>query len=145
MSFSHEDKSAWISSEVMREFEKIAEDIDLLNGLPEEAYSPIGMDEKDEEEWEEEADLEAAVGDAAGELVGEPKGLVGEVSKRDDIDEILGNEDGDLKNEFASLYMNNLLSNLQDMAHDFGEQGHSKVALAIERTINSIRAGGNNA
>ena len=48
MSFSHEDKSAWISSEVMREFEKIAEDIDLLNGLPEEAYSPIGMDEKND-------------------------------------------------------------------------------------------------
>ena len=139
MSFSHEDKSAWISSEVMREFEKIAEDIDLLNGLSEEAYSPISVDEKDEEEWEEESDLETAVGDAAGELVGETSN---DIAGSETIDEILGKEDGSLKNEFASLYMNNLLSNLQDMAHDFGEQGHSKVALAIERTIKNIKAGG---
>ena len=98
MSFSHEDKSAWISSEVMREFEKIAEDIDLLNGLPEEAYSPIGMDEKNEEEWEEESDLETAVGDAAGELVGETSKDPGSNT----IDEILGKDDGNLKNEFSS-------------------------------------------
>jgi hypothetical protein len=136
MSFSNEDKNVWTGSEVMREFEKIAEDLELLNGPPAEAFSPIGdsSDEEDDPSWEEEIieDPEKAIGDAAMELTGE---------EDDSIAEGLKADDGNLKTEMASLYMNNLLSNLQDLAHDLAEQGHIKVARKIEVTINIIKGG----
>lgn len=128
MSFSDEDKLVWWNSEVMREFEKIAQENDVLSGLPVVAFSPID----EEEEWEEEPDLESAIGDAAEILVGD------EVEPS--IDEDIAS--GKLKVDLASLYMNNLLSNLQDLAHDLAEQGHIKVARKIEVTINTIKNGG---
>ena len=51
MTFSKEDKAAWADSEIMKEFEKIAKDNDILNGPPSEAYEPI---EKEEVDWEDE-------------------------------------------------------------------------------------------
>lgn len=129
MSFSNEDKLVWWNSEVMREFEKIAQENDILNGPPEEAFSPI---KEEEESWEEESDLESAIGDAAGELIGEDE----ETSIDEDI------ASGKLKVELSSLYMNNLLSNLQDLAHDLAERGHIKVARKIEVTINTLKDGG---
>lgn len=128
MSFSDEDKLVWWNSEVMREFEKIAQENDVLSGLPVVAFSPID----EEEEWEEEPDLESAIGDAAEILVGD------EVEPSIDEDIVSGK----LKIDLASLYMNNLLSNLQDLAHDLAEQGHIKVARKIEVTINTIKNGG---
>jgi hypothetical protein len=127
MSFSDEDKLVWWNSEVMREFEKIAQENDILSGPPADSFSPI----EEEEEWEEESDLESAIGDAAEVLIGE------EVEPS--IDEDIAS--GKLKVELSSLYMNNLLSNLQDLAHDLAEQGHIKVARKIEVTINTIKKG----
>ena len=139
MSFSSEDKTAWFSSEVMREFEKIAEDTSLLNGPPEEAFLPIGEEQTPEEDWEDEnaavvEDEVEALGLAGDELFG---------SKTEDeptVDEIL--ELGDLHSEASSLYRKNLLTNLEDLAHDLAEQGHIKVAYRIERTIRAIKVGG---
>lgn len=131
MSFSNEDKLVWWNSEVMREFEKIAQENDILNGPPKEAFSPI---EEDEDTWEEESDLESAIGDAAGLLMGDEEVV------EPTIDEDIAS--GKLKVELSSLYMNNLLSNLQDLAHDLAEQGHIKVARKIEVTINIIKDGG---
>ena len=136
MSFSNEDKLVWWNSEVMREFEKIAQENDILNGPSKEAFLPIGEEDEEEESWEEESDLESAIGDAANLLIGD------DVVEEDEstIDEDI--ESGKLKVDLASLYMNNLLSNLQDLAHDLAERGHIKVARKIEVTINTIKEGG---
>lgn len=141
MSFSSEDKTAWFSSEVMREFEKIAEDTSLLNGPPEEAFLPVGDEEK-EEDWEDEnaavvEDEVKALGLAGDELIGNSS-----EHNEDEptVDEIL--ELGDLHSEASSLYRNNLLKNLEDLAYDLAERGHIKVAYRIERTIRSIKVGG---
>lgn len=129
MAFSQEDKTVWYNSEVMREFEKIAQENDILNGPPAEAFLSIFNEEEplkdseEEETWGEEADLESAIGDAAEELTG-------------------SETEENLKIDLASLYMNNLLSNLQDLAHDLAEHGHIKVARKIEVTINTIKDGG---
>ncbi len=142
MSFSSEDKTAWFSSEVMREFEKIAEDTSLLNGPPKEAFLPIGEEQNPEEDWEDEnaavvEDEVKALGLAGDELIGNSS-----ESNEDEptVDEIL--ELGDLHSEASSLYRNNLLKNLEDLASDLAEHGHIKVAYRIERTIRSIKVGG---
>jgi len=51
MSFSKEDKAAWNNSEIMQEFEKIAAEMEIFNGPPEEAYLPI---KNADDDWEDE-------------------------------------------------------------------------------------------
>jgi hypothetical protein len=128
MSFSQEDKNAWANSEVMKEFEKVASESDILNDYNLESFSPL----QEDEEWEEDVASEETLGEAVDEFIG-----------RKELDNTIDNfiQKEELKESMASLYMNNLLSNLQDLAHDLAEQGHIKVARKIEVTINIIKGG----
>ncbi len=131
MSFSQEDKNAWIGSEVMRELEKIASESDFFNDYNLEAFSPV--DEEDDKGWEEDDASEESLGEAVDEFMGAEEEL------DTTIDEYVQKEE--LKESMASLCMGNLISNLQDLAHDLAEQGHVKVARRIEVTINTIKGG----
>lgn len=54
MAFAPEDKRAWLDSEIMAEFEKVAREIDLLNGGPPEAFQPIPEKVVTQPVWEDE-------------------------------------------------------------------------------------------
>lgn len=128
MSFSKEDKAAWLDSEVMRELEKIAAENDILNGPPEEAFMPIS--EETEESWEDERTPEEKLEDALIDF------------ENDSVDKSnILEEEKPLKEELAQLYMDNLISNLKTLAYDLTEQGFMKAAYRIERAIKVVSGG----
>jgi len=64
MTFSKEDKAAWLNSEVMQELEKLGESV--LNGPPPEAFEPL-ENVAAAETWEDE-DLEEKITEAVKEF-----------------------------------------------------------------------------
>jgi hypothetical protein len=114
MTFSKEDQAAWENSEVMRELEKLADDV--LNPSP-EAYQPISIDEKswEEEDWVDEKKLT----DAASEL--------------------LGNENS-FEEELKSAYNNRLCLQLEKIAEWLEDKNNIKAAYKVERSIQKIKA-----
>jgi hypothetical protein len=133
MSFSKEDKAAWLDSEVMRELEKIAAENDILNGPPEEAFMPISEEieeESEEESWEDERTPEEKLEDALMDF------------ESDSVDKSgILEEEKPLKEELAQLYMDNLISNLKTLSYDLTEQGFMKAAYRIERAIKIVSGG----
>ena len=126
MTFSKEDKSAWMNSEIMQELEKIARETGVLEGPPAEAFLPIETEEdteieepKDEEVWEEEDEDEEKLMSAIEEL-----GLV---------------EEPDLKEEFSEAYATNLISNLEKLAHQYATQSKMRASYRIERAIFNLK------
>lgn len=115
MTFSKEDRAAWENSEIMQEFEKLAEDV--LNP-PAEAYQPIP--EKEEKAWEEEdwSDEQKLV-DAAEEL---------------------SNQDDDsFEKELRVAYNERLLSRLEKIAEQLADKSNIKAAYRVERTIQELK------
>lgn len=112
MTFSKEDRAAWADSEIMKEFEKIAKENDILNGPPSEAYEPI---EKEEKDWEDE------------DMV--------------DFEEALENfEEGpSFEEEMHMAYNKNLFSNLEKIASDFANKSNIKVAYKIELILHKLK------
>jgi hypothetical protein len=118
MSFEYEDKMAWLNSEIMREFEKIATETDIFN--PPDAFLPVEKEDEDDKSFEDEDEPERQL-EKAVETFLEPENKV-------------------LRNEFSSLCKDNLLTNLQDLACEMAERGRMKVAFRIERAIYAIKA-----
>lgn len=114
MSFSNEDKAAWLSSEIMKELEKYANDV--LNGPPEEAFKPIKTDENS---WEEE-DFEDAL-----EEFEKPNS------------EVL--EDLDIKKELLAAYNISIINNLQKIASSFAEKSNIRTAYIIEQSVCELK------
>jgi len=113
MTFSKEDKAAWADSEIMKEFEKIAKDNDILNGPPSEAYEPIENEE--EKDWEDE--------------------------DMGNFEEALENfEEGpSFEEEMHIAYNKNLFSNLTKIAGDFANKSNIKVAYKIELVLHKLK------
>jgi len=120
MTFSKEDRAAWLDSEIMQEFEKIARETDVLGGPPAEAFQPIQTEESEEKVWEEESDEDKLL--SAIEELG--------VSEEEEG----GNED--LKEELAKVYTASLLTNLKKLAY---QSTSMKIAYRIERSIMRIK------
>jgi hypothetical protein len=166
MAFSKEDKSAWESSEVMRELEKYAEEV--LNGPPPEAFQPIktakdpGKNLWEEEAWEEEMqekemhekEMHEGVefegierGETPEALEWERKwrrdtGEAEEEAKRDQ--ELWGEEYGpeifgDIKKEMSLAYRDMIVKNLESLASDLGERSKIKAAYIVEQAIYRIK------
>lgn len=115
MTFSKEDRAAWENSEIMQEFEKLAEDV--LNP-PAEAYQPIP--EKEEKVWEEE--------DWSDE------------QKLVDTAEELSNQDDDsFEKELRVAYNERLLSRLEKIAEQLADKSNIKAAYRVERTIQELK------
>lgn len=114
MSFSNEDKAAWLSSEIMKELEKYAGDV--LVGPPEEAFKPI---ETDEHNWEEE-DFEEAL----------------EEFEKPNSDII---EDLNMKNELLAAYNISIIDNLQKLASNFAEKSNIRTAYMIEQVVCELK------
>lgn len=120
MSFAKEDKAAWLSSEIMQEFEKIAREQGVLDGPPPEAFLPIGKEAQPEEEedpgWEDESqgDFEDAL-------------------------EEFESDANDLQSEFHLAYNENLFSNLEKLAHQLAEKSNIKAAYRVEQTLFKLK------
>ncbi len=113
MSFAKEDKAAWLSSEIMQEFEKIARENDVLSGPPQEAFQPIGNENKS---WEEEED----------------------VINKEPIEKLELDAD-DIKTELRMAYNKNLFSSLEKLARQFAEKSNIKAAYRIEQTLHKLK------
>jgi hypothetical protein len=131
MVFSKEDNSAWESSEVMRELEKMAEEV--LQGTPPEAYEPIP-----EESWEEESEEETeseelreceCAPDAPTIYDGKVCAVCGGERKK---------EEG-LAEEMQAAYGYALIGKLEKLASQLAEASKIKAAYRIERTIEELK------
>jgi len=118
MTFSKEDKAAWLDSEIIREFEKIALETDVLNGPPAEAFQPLETEE--EKVWEDESDEDKLL--SAIEELG-----------------VTEEGEGDLKKELSEVFTANLVTNLQKLAHQLATESKMKAAYKIERTIMKLK------
>lgn len=124
MTFSKEDKAAWQDSEIMREFERIAMEQNVLNGPPPEAFQPVGEEEDEEELWEEE-DNEDKLLSAVNEL-----GIAEEEQS----------DDTTLSSELLKMHTSRLLENLKKVASNLAVNSKMRVAYRIERTIYNLQA-----
>ena len=122
---SFEDyKDAWLNSEVMQLFEKIAIQEGILDGPDPELYSPVDFEKKEVEEegkdWEDEVEnQEEALEEATNEFIEpEPK-----------------------KEEIQTEYEKALANELQSLASDLAERGCVTAAYRIENTILKIKFG----
>jgi len=111
MTFSKEDKAAWLDSEVMRELEKFGGDI--LNGPLPEAFQPL---EKEAEAWEDE-DLESKLVEA-----------VEEFEKPASVEE-----------EFVIAHNKSLLTNIEKVAHRLSDEANIKAAYRVERSLKELK------
>jgi hypothetical protein len=112
MTFSKEDKAAWLDSEVMRELEKFGKDV--LNGPPPEAFRPL---ERKAEAWEDE-DLEGKLAEAVEEFE-KPVASVEE--------------------EFVAAYNRSLLKNIEKVAHRLSDKANIKAAYRVERSLKELK------
>ena len=112
MTFSKEDKAAWLNSEVMRELEKLGEEV--LSGPPAEAYQPIG--EIEDKGWEDESP-EDRLANAAEEF-NEPS----------------------LKEELVIAYNKSLLNGIEKVAHRLSDMANIKAAYRVEQSLKEIKA-----
>lgn len=119
MTFSKEDKAAWLNSEIMKEFEKLALETDVLNGPPVEAFQPIETENEEEKTWEEESNEDKLLS------------AIEELGISDETEE-------DLNKELGQAYARNLITNLQKMAYNLATNSKMKAAYRIERTIMKI-------
>jgi hypothetical protein len=115
MTFSKEDQAAWENSEVMREFEKFADDV--LNPTA-EAYQPIATEGKtwEEEDWSDE------------------KKLI------DAADELLGKDDSSFEEELHVAYNKKLIYGLEKLAEELVSKSNIKAAYRVERTAQKLKA-----
>lgn len=127
MSFSKEDKAAWLDSEVMKEFEKVAEE-ELLEGPPSEAFEPIpveveealekeeeGVREEEENVWEEEEDMER-------------------------FEEALEKfEEKPVLAEFKKAYDKMLIQNLEKIAHRLADKNNAKATYRVELALHGLQ------
>jgi hypothetical protein len=120
MSFVKEDKAAWLNSEIMQEFEKIAREQDVLNGPPPEAFQPIGENENDKEDelWEEEENMDKF---------------------KEALNEFESEKSNDLKTELRMAYNNNLFSSLEKIADQLINKSNIKAAYEVEQTIEKLK------
>jgi len=119
MTFSKEDKAAWMDSEVMRELEKIA----MEGGLEvsEEAFQPI----EEEALWEEEDDTGKLI-DAVEEFQGEePEAYL---LTEDPVDKLLAAHQG------------KLVDVIQKLSWQLADKSKIKAAYKIERALQNIKA-----
>jgi hypothetical protein len=135
MIFEKEDRQAWMDSEVMREFERIAAEQDILAGPPPEAFEPVGVEEETEEpEWEEEEGDMGKLEDALTEFEGGEDLESPEKGTRETLEEMLG-----------EAYGENLAKDLRKLANSFATDSKMRVAHRIERCIyelQSLKSGG---
>lgn len=115
MTFSKEDKAAWLNSEIMQELEKLAEDV--LNGPPSEAFQPI-ENVAAAETWEDE-DLEEKITEAVEEFE-QPTVPI--------------------KEEFVIAYNQRLLTNIEKIAHRLSDQRNITAAYRVERSLRQLKA-----
>jgi len=125
MTFSKEDKAAWQDSEIMREFERIAKEQDVLGGPPPEAFQPVGVEE-DEKTWEEDDDKDKLL-DAVDEL-----GVAQNEESPVDVET--------LPRELLKAYTTNLLTNLEKVSYDLASGSKMKAAYRIDRTLHKINS-----
>lgn len=120
MSFSKEDKAAWLDSEVMKELEKIAEEENILDGPSPEAFEPLSFSEekepKEEKIWEEEEEPMERFDEALEEF-SEPS----------------------LNDEFKSAWNKLLLENLGKIANKLADDKNVKAAYRVEATLNELQ------
>ena len=112
MTFSKEDKAAWLDSEIMREFERYAGDV--LNGPPVEAFQGIKTGE--EKVWEEE-DLEDKLVTAVDEF-NEPTATA------------------TFEKEIHIAYNKSLFKNIEKVAHSLS---NVKAVYRIERSLKELK------
>lgn len=119
MTFSKEDKAAWMNSEVMHELEKIA----LEGGLdvPEEAFEPI----EEEKTWEDEDDTAKLI-DAVEEF---RKGDEGEETMKEPEEE-----------ELLVAYHRKLTDAIEKLAWRLADESKTAAAYKVERTLQNIKA-----
>ena len=120
MSFSKEDKAAWLDSEVMKELEKVAQKDDVLEGPPPEAFEPLPLEkeakeEKEEKVWEEEEPMERF--DAALEEFEKPT----------------------LVAELKAAYDKMLLGNLEKIANELADSKNVKAAYRVEMALHELQ------
>jgi len=113
MTFSKEDKAAWLDSEVMRELENFSADV--LNGPPAEAFQPITAGEK---VWEEE-DLQEQLITA--------------------VDEFNKPEEPSFKEELHVAYNKSLFRSLEKVAHNLSNKSNIKAVYRVERSLNELK------
>jgi len=109
MTFSKEDRAAWADSEVMKELEKVAKNIDL-----------------EEKSWEEDDDTEKLI-DAVEEFE-EPKE---EEEKSFDQDEML--------DALFEAHGSDLLVNIEKISYKLIDKSNIKGAYKVERAFQSIK------
>jgi len=110
MAFASEDKRAWQESEIMVEFEKIAKEMNLLEGGPPEAFQPIF--EKiaiEQNTWEDE-----------------------------DIQDLLADPGAVKRVELASHGVR-LMGAIEKLAQKLAETGRVKAAYRLERTLAALK------
>ena len=111
MVFSKEDKSAWLNSEVMKEFEKFATEV--FDGPPREAFEGLEEESFEDENFEEALE---------------------EFEDKEVSDEEVSDEE--IKKE---LLANKLLDNLQKLSSLFAEKSNIKTAYRIEQTVCELK------
>lgn len=126
MAFSKEDNMAWENSEVMRELEKIADEV--FEGTPIEAYEPIG-----EEAWEEEEVLEGpekceCEPGTATLYDGKVCALCGGIKNEKPFEE-----------EIQAAYSQALIVGLEKIANNFAENSKIQAAYRVEQTISELK------
>lgn len=115
MTFSKEDMAAWENSEVMRELEKIAEDVFSPSA---EVYQPIKEDQSwEEEDWSDEQKIT----DAASELLNEL-------------------DDNTIYDELREANNIRLLYKLEKIGEELVDKSNIKAAYRVERSIQEIKA-----
>lgn len=113
MSFSKEDKAAWFNSEIMKEFEKVAQEEKTLEGPSPESSEPVSLEEGNI--WEEEDSMEKF--DEALEEFNEPT----------------------LGTELKAAYNKMLIENLGKIANGLAENKNIKAAYRVETTLHELQ------
>jgi len=129
MTFSKEDKLAWESSEVMRELEKMADEV--LQGPPLEAYEPIS-----EETWEEEGET------AESEELPECECAPGTPTMYDGkVCAVCGGakKESTFGEEMQEAYSQALINGLEKIATNLAENSKIKAAYRVEQTIEELK------
>lgn len=109
MVFAPEDKRVWRESEVMAEFEKVAREMNLLEGGPPEAFQPIPEKTAGQPVWEDE-----------------------------DVPEPVADPEAGRRAEMAMHGMR-LMESIGKMAQDLAEARHTKAAYRLERALVALK------
>ena len=144
MTFSKEDKAAWDSSEVMRELEKLAEDV--LKGTPDEAHLPImeGEEESSEDTTWEDEDLgekgEEALVDVLKDLENEDATSIEEPTEEPTEELSDGKSDKEFMDELLGAYSSTLLHKMKKLAHNLVDTSKIEAAYKVERAMQAIQS-----